>query len=113
MVRILQALTVLALISAGAVFVLCAGQWLQGASGSEQIERNLDCRQTSLGPGVVERFRYAGSGSEKKRSADTFGACQAGRGLCLVSQSPTDIWGHHTYLGISGDTRISGDTIHI
>ncbi len=30
MVRTLQALTVLALISAGVVFVLCAGQWLQG-----------------------------------------------------------------------------------
>jgi len=41
MLRTLQVLTVLALISAGVVFVLCAGQWLQGASGSEQIERNL------------------------------------------------------------------------
>ena len=58
MVRTLQALTVLAMISAGVVFVLCARQWLQGASGSEQIERNL-------GPGVVERFRRAGDGSEK------------------------------------------------
>jgi len=38
MVKTLQALTVLALISAGVVFVLCAGQWLQGASG---IELNL------------------------------------------------------------------------
>jgi len=53
MVRTLQALTVLALISAGVVFMLCAGQWLQGATGSEEIERNL-------GPPVLERFRQAG-----------------------------------------------------
>ncbi len=62
MVRALQTLTVLALISAGAVFVLCAVQWLQGASASEEIERNL-------GPGVVERFRQvspakAGNGQQ-------------------------------------------------
>jgi hypothetical protein len=52
MVRTLQALTVLALISAGVVFVLCAGQWLQGASASEQFEG-------SLGSPVLERFRQA------------------------------------------------------
>ena len=57
MVRTLQALTVLAMISAGVVFVLCAGQWLQGASGSDQIERNL-------GPSVLERFRRAGGGEK-------------------------------------------------
>jgi len=57
MVRTLQALTVLALISAGAVFVLCAGQWLQGTSASEQIERNL-------GPPIIERFRQAGDSND-------------------------------------------------
>jgi hypothetical protein len=53
MVRTLQALTVLAFVSAVAVFALCAGQWPQGTSASEQIERNL-------GPPVIERFRQAG-----------------------------------------------------
>ena len=57
MVRTLQALTVLAMISAGAVFVLCVAQWLQGASESEEFERNL-------GPPVVERFRRAGGGEK-------------------------------------------------
>ena len=57
MVRTLQALTVLTLIFAGAVFVLCACQWLQCASASEQIEQNL-------GPPIIERFRQAG-GAEK------------------------------------------------
>jgi len=62
-----------ALISAGAVFVLCAVQWLQGTSGSEQIERNL-------GPPVLERFRHAGGGEKSGhethsalvRQAETF-----------------------------------------
>ena len=58
MVKTLQALTVLAIVSAGAVFVLCAGQKLQCASGSEKIEQNL-------GPPIIERFRQAGGGSEK------------------------------------------------
>ena len=57
MVRTLQALTVLAMISAGVVFVLCVVQWLQGASENEEFERNL-------GPSVLERFRRAG-GAEK------------------------------------------------
>ena len=52
MVMTLQALTILALISAGVVFVLCAGRWLQWASASEEFKR-------SLGPSVVERFRQA------------------------------------------------------
>jgi len=58
MVRTLQAFSVLALISAGVVFVLCAGQLLQCASGSEEIERKL-------GPPVLERFRRAGNDGEK------------------------------------------------
>jgi len=58
MVRMLQAITVLAMISAGVVFVLCAGQLLQCASGSEEIERKL-------GPPVLERFRQVAGGSEK------------------------------------------------
>jgi len=52
MVRMLQALTVLAMVAAGAVFVLCVAQWRQCASASERIERNL-------GPPVLERFRRA------------------------------------------------------
>ena len=47
MIRTLQVLTVLVLISAGAVFVLCAVQWRQRASGSERIERNLGPLQYS------------------------------------------------------------------
>ena len=55
---VLNLVSCASLISAGVVFVLCAGQWLQCASASEQIERNL-------GPPVVERFRRPAEGSEK------------------------------------------------
>jgi len=58
--RTLQALTVLALISAGAVFVLCATHWPQGATGAEEIEWNL-------GPPVLERFRHAGGGEKSSQ----------------------------------------------
>jgi hypothetical protein len=61
------------MISSGVVFVLCAGQWLQGASETEEFERNL-------GPYVLERFRQAGGGekggqqthSALVRQAETF-----------------------------------------
>ena len=63
MIRTLQALTVLALISTVAVFVLCAGQWLQGASGSEQISRKgWPSPERNFGPPVLERFRHPAEG---------------------------------------------------
>jgi hypothetical protein len=55
MVRAIQTLSVLALISAGVVFVLCIVQQLQGAP-----EAGLD-----LGPPILEKFRQADGPSEK------------------------------------------------
>jgi hypothetical protein len=55
MVRMLQALGVVALVCAGIVLVFCVAQWLDAAS---QAEGNY-------GPSVVERFKQAGNGDEK------------------------------------------------
>jgi hypothetical protein len=55
MVRAIQTLSILALISAGVVFVLCIVQQLQGAP-----EAGLD-----LGPPILEKFRQADGLSEK------------------------------------------------
>ena len=81
MVRTLQALTVLALISAGAVFVLCAGQWLQGNSANKRIERNL-------GPPVLERFRQAASGGEKSGQQTHSALVQQAEAFALYLNPP-------------------------
>jgi hypothetical protein len=55
MIRILQAVSVSALISAAILFVLCAANWLQGAPGIEQFEKLT----------IAEKFRQADSSSRK------------------------------------------------
>ena len=55
MVRALHTFSVLTLISAGVVFMLCSAQWLRGGP---EIEQN-----TSLS--IVEKFSQAGSNSER------------------------------------------------
>jgi len=55
MVRMLQALSVLALVCAGIVFALCAAQWLRG---TPQIEADSNLS-------VVEKFRQAGGDGER------------------------------------------------
>ncbi|HUU18172.1 MAG TPA: hypothetical protein VMW72_13570 [Sedimentisphaerales bacterium] len=55
MVRILQTLSILALISTGIVFVLCVVQWLQNAPETDENPRLP----------IVEKFSLSGGRSEQ------------------------------------------------
>jgi len=90
MVSTLQALSVLALISADVVFVLCAGQLLQCASGSKEISRKgWPSPERNLGLGVLERFRQVAGGSEKSAQELLSALVEQAGGVCFASQSPS------------------------
>jgi len=55
MIRMLQIVSVLALISAGFIIVLCVAQWLQGASEGKQYQELS----------IAERFKHDSSSSRK------------------------------------------------